>query len=234
VKIGRRILQSANALLGLAGYQIAHRLPDMYLHEYDSYEQYREVQIFHNRRKIDVVWADEATLTTVGERVRSAVGDGQQVVGLCHGARNGWEQNFLADTFGFDVTGTDISETAADYARSVAWDFHDINPAWVGQCDFVYSNSLDQSWKPNLAVATWLDQLRTNGMLIVELNRWHEAGYAGEMDPFGVKVEYFPYLLAQWFGHRISVEIITGRKSTNDAETWLFVVKKLTEAPFRQ
>jgi hypothetical protein len=60
------------------------------------------------------------------------------------------------------------------------------------------------------------------------------------MDPFGVKPAYMPYVLAEWFGHRISIEIIKSVKSNMQEvlqsansnmqmEVWLFVVKKLVE-----
>ena len=38
---------------------------DFYLHEYASYEEYRKVQILHNKRKINNVWADQKTLYLV-------------------------------------------------------------------------------------------------------------------------------------------------------------------------
>ena len=54
-------------LVELFGYTVVdeRRLVDFYLHEYDSYDQYREVQIFHNKRKINKIWADEVTLNRV-------------------------------------------------------------------------------------------------------------------------------------------------------------------------
>ncbi len=49
------------------------------------------------------------------------------------------------------------------------------------------------------------------------------------MDPFGVKPAYMPYVLAEWFGHRISVEVIKSVKGNMQLDVWLFVVKKLVE-----
>jgi hypothetical protein len=60
------------------------------------------------------------------------------------------------------------------------------------------------------------------------------------MNPFGVKSAYMPYVLAEWFGHRISIEIIKSVKSNMQEvfqsvnsnmqmDVWLFVVKKLVQ-----
>ena len=38
-----------------------------------------------------------------------------------------------------------------------------------------------------------------------------------------------PYLLAEWFGHQISIEIIKSVKANRQLDVWLFVVKKLME-----
>lgn len=49
------------------------------------------------------------------------------------------------------------------------------------------------------------------------------------MDPFGAKPAYMPYLLAEWFGHQVSIEVIKSVKGNNRLDVWLFVVKKLVE-----
>lgn len=199
---------------------------DFYLHQYESYEQYREEQIFHNKRKINIVWADEKTLDIVAARAQQAF-PGKKLKGLCHGTRNGFEQNYLAEKIDADILGTDISDTASNYPRSIQWDFHDENPEWLGQHDFIYTNSLDHSWQPKLACAAWLNQLVEGGLLMIEHTMGHSPRDAGQMDPFGAKPAYMPYLLAEWFGHQISVEIIKSVKGNNLLDVWLFVVKKL-------
>lgn len=199
---------------------------DYYLHQYDSYEQYREIQIFNNKRKLEDVWADQKTLNLVIRRLLEEFGS-NGVRGLCHGTRNGFEQAYLAEQLGCDVVGTDISETAVQFPRSVQWDFHDVNPEWEGVIDFIYTNSLDQSWQPRIALTTWLGQLRTGGILFIEHTLGHSPSGAGDMDPFGAKPQYLPYLLATWFGHQIAIEVIKGVKENYDLEVWLFVIKKL-------
>ena len=199
---------------------------DFHLHEFRSYEEYKRIQVHHNRCKIDRVWADARTLDRVAERVEAEFGTGV-AEGLCHGTRNGFEQAHLRERLGTDVVGTDISDTATTFPHTFEWDFHDVNEEWVGRFHFLYSNSLDQGWKPRAALETWLGQLRPGGLLFIEHTDAHGPGGASEMDPFGVRPRFMPYVLADWFGHRISVEIMEGTKAGKEMPVWLFVVKKL-------
>jgi hypothetical protein len=200
---------------------------NFYLHEYESYEQYKAIQIFHNKRKLNNVWADAKTLDLVIEKLLRHFSDPHFIKGLCHGTRNGFEQNYLSQNLGCEVLGTDISDTAKNFPQSVQWDFHDENSEWLGKYNFVYTNSLDQSWKPQLAVQTWLNQLTSNGLLFIEHTKDHSPTGASEMDPFGVKAEFMPYLLAEWFGHTITCEIVKSVKSNLNIDVWLFILKKI-------
>ena len=116
------------------GYNIApeNKLVDYYLHEYKSYKEYRDLQIYHNKRKINKVFADRHTLTRVGNTLLNLFNDDDQIKGICHGSRNGFEQNFLNDFSNkIKVIGTDISDTAKDYENSIQWDFHDQNKDYL-------------------------------------------------------------------------------------------------------
>lgn len=222
------VAKMMNRMVEPFGYAItpARRMVDYYLHEYTSYEEYRDVQILHNKRKIDRVFADEATMRRVAEIALTGK-DGQPVTGLCHGTRNGFEQNFL-NGLGQNISaiGTDISETANDYENSIHWDFHDVNPDWLGTNDFVYTNSLDQSWKPKDALTTWLGQLKDDGVLIIEHTDAHSPTNASEMDPFGVRPVAMPYVLTMWFGHQITLSHSVARKANDDQDAWLFAIRK--------
>ena len=146
--------------------------------------------------------------------------------GICHGTRNGFEQNFISSQKGFEAIGTDISETANDFERSVQWDFHDTNKEWLARFDFVYSNSLDQSWNPRAALVTWLNQLKPDGRLVIEHTHAHGPGGASAMDPFGVRPQVMPYVLCEWFGTEISIRFVKAKKSNNNIDVWLFFVGK--------
>lgn len=199
---------------------------DVYLYRYSSYEEYRQVQIYHNLRKLKRVWADPQTLDLLADELIARLGSGP-LRGLCHGTRNGFEQNHLnAQHPGWAVTGTDISPSAADFLNSVVWDFHDERAEWLGAFDFVYSNSLDQSWQPRVALETWLGQVRPGGVVVIEHSDEQSPLAAGEMDPFGVRPQVVPYVLAEWFGHRVSVSFRESYKTNIGRKTWLFFIMK--------
>lgn len=241
--IKKVIKQSIDGVLSRLGYKLERDqrgCPLIYLHTYSSYEEYASTQIFHNVRKLDQVWADDKTLQIVAERVEKNMPDhSSSIEGICHGSRNGYEVKTLKNLFrlagnassaerqiSVNIIGTDISQTATQFDDMIQWDFHDANPKFLDKFDFVYTNSLDQSWKPFQALDTWLEQIKDTGLLIIEHTKSHGVEGASEMDPFGVQPEYMPYVLAEHYGHRISLEIIKTKKSNNHLDCWLFVIKK--------
>ena len=197
------------------------------IHKYKDYNEYRETQIFYNKKKIDKVWADEITLEKISDFLKNRIKT-KVIKGICHGSRNGFEQNFFNKKKDrFEVIGTDISDTAKDYKNSVVHDFHNEKKEWINNFDFVYSNSLDQSFDPKKALEVWLNQIKEKGFIIIEHSDQHGVISSGKMDPFGVEANFFPYLLSEWFGHLISIEIIKGSKiNKNNAPVLLFVLKK--------
>ena len=199
------------------------------IYKYKDYEDYKETQIYYNKKKIDKVWADEKTLEKISNFLKENISS-NLIKGICHGSRNGFEQNFFNEKKdGFEVIGTDISETAKDYKNSIVHDFHDEKKEWLENFDFVYSNSLDQSFDPQKALNTWLKQIKQGGYVIIEHSDQHGVVSSGKMDPFGVEANFFPYLLSEWFGHSISIQIIKGLKiNKNNAPVFLFILKKLS------
>ena len=212
------------------GYVLAPKksIDDFFLREYKSYKEYKDVQVFHNKRKINKVFADKKTLTRVGNIIINEFKEKSQIKGLCHGSRNGFEQNFLREfSKKIDAIGTDISDTAKNYENSVHWDFHDINKDWENANHFIYTNSLDQSWQPKVALKTWLSQLTSDGLLIIEHTKSHSPSNASKSDPFGVRPTVMPYVLTLWFGSQISIEHTVAKKNNgSQMDAWLFVIRK--------
>ncbi len=202
------------------------RLLDYRLRAYESYEQYRQVQTQANKRKIERVWADERTLSALCDELREAMPDQAGLRGICHGTRNGFEQRFMAEYGGFDVIGTEISDTADQFERTVQWDFHDVKEDWVGKFDFVYSNALDHAYNPSLAVETWLNQLNSTGLLALEFTETNGPWATSDTDPFGVRPTAVPFVLCEWFGHDVSMRCVRGVKSNTGVDVWLYLVRK--------
>ena len=138
----------------------------------------------------------------------------------------GFEQEYFNKNLNAEVIGTDISDTASNFENTVEWDFHDKRDDWVDKFDFIYTNSLDQSWNPKLALTTWLDQVHNNGIVFIEHTERHGPVGTSSMDPFGVKPRVMPYVLTKWFGNKISIKIIKSKKPNLNIPVWVFAVKR--------
>ena len=230
MKLVFRIKDLINKTLIKFGYRISKinttdRLFKIY--KYKNYDEYKDTQIFFNKQKINKVWADENTLKIISNFLKENI-KSEKIKGLCHGSRNGFEQKcFINEIPNAEVIGTDISETANDYDNSIVHDFHDEKKEWIENFDFVYSNSLDQSYDPEKALNTWINQIKKDRYVIIEHSDQHGVISSGKMDPFGVEANFFPYLLTEWFGHKISLKLIRGiKKNKNDAPVYFFIIKK--------
>jgi len=198
------------------------------IYKYKNYEEYKATQIFYNKKKINHIWADEFNLTKIADFLKKNINK-KNIKGICHGSRNGFEQNFFnKNILNSKVFGTDISDTAINYKDSIEWDFHKTKKEWIGNFDFVYSNSLDQSYDPKTALTNWVQQINKNGYVILEHTDQHSVMASGKMDPFGVEPQFFPYLITEWFGHSVSLKIVKSVKpNKSKAPVWLFIIKRL-------
>lgn len=221
----------ANVVLGVFDFKIVPKKDDLlyYLHDYGDggYESYRKTQIFHNKRKIDHVWADDETLKIVANYVSDRLGTA--TAGICHGARNGYEVEKLSALLGSQVIGTDISDTAGNYENMIQWDFHERNDKWINKFGFVYSNSLDHAFDPEKALAIWAEQITDNGLIFIEHTTGHMPAEASEMDPFGAHPMLIPYLFFEWGKDKYRLEEIIKPEHRKSKKflIWLFVLSKI-------
>ena len=111
-----------------------------------DYEKYRQIQIAGNKQKIDNVWVLEKNISFLSDYIKRVLGKVE--FGICHGTRRGKEQEWFRKYLDCDVIGTEISDTAEQYAHTVQWDFHETKPEWKDAVDFIYSNSFDHSYDP--------------------------------------------------------------------------------------
>lgn len=204
----------------------AHHTQQVYFHDYPGgYEQYREVQTRHNRRKLDHVWADEYTLKAIEDDLHT---HDLGRTGICHGARNGFEVMWFREHLSGDIVGTDVAETATQCPHMHVWDFHDDNPEWMRKFDFVYSNSLDQALNPARALDAWARQLTPRGRMYIEHTMAHSVEGAGEMDPFGAHPMVMPYLFFVWAregeGYHLDAILEIDAKKNNGMQVWVFVL----------
>src|SRR4051812_40604135 len=52
------IVKQLDSLANHFGYQVTRKIPIIYLHQYASYEEYKETQVRLNHAKLHNVWAD--------------------------------------------------------------------------------------------------------------------------------------------------------------------------------
>jgi hypothetical protein len=196
-----------NGALGLYGYEISkknsrrpHTNGGFTLYKYRKengsfdYEEYRRIQAEANKRKIDRTYVKEENIEFVSQYLKRKIGTPK--FGICHGTRRGLEQEWFAKRLGCKVIGTEISDTAEQFPNTIQWDFHEIQPEWIGNVDFIYSNSLDHSYDPEKCVNAWMTCIRPDGYCIIE---WHNGGEEPSLsDPFTCEINQLTYLITMW------------------------------------
>lgn len=156
----------------------------MQLYKHADYNEYVKAQTDAFNLKHSRNWVTEMELAIIANHVILKYGIPEFTI--CHGARNGFEVGWLKKYFGYDarVVGTDIGKWSEEIEDMVQWDFHELNEVWTGNADMIYSNSLDHSFDPVKAIATWLQTLKPDGILVVHWSHAHEKGEPKASDCF--------------------------------------------------
>lgn len=136
----------------------------MKIHQYKNYNDYVDAQTDANIRKIKYVWVQKDTINLIKNYIPTA----DKI--LCHGTRNGKEQEYFFEEYGdILIIGSEISHTAVNFPNTVQHDFNLPREEWVGMFDIVYSNAIDHSYDPKTTLQIWKDQLSRNGQLCLEV-----------------------------------------------------------------
>jgi SAM-dependent methyltransferase len=175
----------------------------MKTYKYKNYNEYVKCQKAANIKKSANVWAIEENIKFLAEYMKPR----DPRMGLCHGTRGGQEQKWFRDHLPICyVVGTEIGNTKAYDA--VQWDFNIENPDWTGIFDFVYSNSFDHAYNPEKTLKVWSDQLKPNGIIILEYDRRQE--HTGEIsqpvnktDPVSITLNELIKLIPEWTGMKV-------------------------------
>lgn len=151
-----------------------------------SYERYREIQNSGNIRKIQQVFVREENIERLSHYIRERLDDDPPPRILCHGTRNGAELRYFKKYFPeAKLLGTDIADSASQFADTIQWDFHDLKNEWVSAWDVIYSNSWDHAFDPSTAFKNWMSCLKPKGFLFLEHTTKHMPSCASQLDPFG-------------------------------------------------
>ena len=127
-------------------------------------------------------WTGEDNIRVIAETIRGL----NPKRGLCHGTRFGFEQQWFKKYLpGCKVIGTELNLVNAP--DTYIWDFNEPHQDWIGEFDFVYSNSYDHCFDPEVTFRVWCNQVKRGGVLIFEHGAQHER--ATKKDPVGMTVE---------------------------------------------
>jgi hypothetical protein len=169
----------------------------MKLLKFATYADYVNTQTAANRHKLANVWVSDKELRCLAAYIKRHMP--QAAFGLCHGVRNGYEVHTLRELLGIEVLGTDIADTATEFAHVIQWDFHDVKDAWLGKVDFIYSNAWDHSYAPEAMLDAWMRCLAPQGRCFLHWTRYHTDKYVGGGDCFGASFTEIQALVRQKF-----------------------------------
>jgi hypothetical protein len=176
----------------------------MKLGTFSSYSEYREAQIAKNLAKINAISLSDRELAIAAKYIRQM--SPPATFGICHGVRNGYEVKKFRQLLKIDVIGTEISPSATRFPNVIEWDFHEVKSEWKGNVDFIYSNSWDHSYDPDLLFSRWLECLRPSGMLFIQWTAGQADVKEGDADCFGATL---PELIGLLNTHGVVRETIS-------------------------
>jgi hypothetical protein len=139
----------------------------MKIYKYKNYKEYVEAQSAANKKKLKKTWAQKRIIEQISDTHKAKSGIAHNI--LCHGTRNGKEQEYFLKFFPRAyVIGTEIADTAAQFKNTVQHDFHEAKSEWINKFDILYSNSWDHSYDPEKSLNTWTEQLNDHGSIYIE------------------------------------------------------------------
>ena len=131
---------------------------DINLIIYSNYKQYHDEVCKMSAKKRKVTFEDEATVERLCVRARGRSPYPWTGV-LAHGCRNGVFLNYIAQSLGVTVDGTELSPAASQSNKKLVkggWDFHEIKPEWQERYDMIWSSSFCHAYDPYKAIQQWM------------------------------------------------------------------------------
>jgi len=150
----------------------------MKLFKHKNYDEYKKAQIWKNVGKLKLVWVKKKEIVLLVNHIKENIPNPK--FGICHGVRNAWEVKQLRNLLGIEVIGTEISHTATQFENTIQWDFHETKDEWVDNVDFIYSNSFDHSYDPEMCLDKWMSCIKKDGVCYIHWN--YENSKPGAID----------------------------------------------------
>jgi len=157
-----------------------------------NYDNYVATQTAVNKAKLHMTSMPELEIAFLAQFVKETSAKAPYQFGICHGSRRGNEQLWFAKHLCWPqgtVIGTEISETATRFPNTIQWDFHKVKDEWLNSAAFVYSNALDHSYDPRIAITQWMRCVNVDwGVLLLEHNDFHTPTFMAKANDKGVEV----------------------------------------------
>ena len=131
-------------------------------------DQYCAVRSIARKAGRDIPQVPEAHIAHLSRYILGR--NARPVWGLCHGTRHGEEQKWFRQYLGPQarVFGTKKHVSTTDHPFTIQWDFHDLDPAWLGIMDVVHFSASEQCHDPARAFEGWAACLAPGGFLLVD------------------------------------------------------------------
>jgi len=181
-----------------------------------TYISYREAQEAKTGKELEALFLPEVVANVVVRFVAEhlAPRPGQCALrGLCHGAKIGGEVRMLRRGFeaqcrgcNISLLGTDISKEAAGKSNGdvVFHDYQLPREEWLGEFDFIYSNTLDHSLYPLAALTAWRHSLRAHeSLMALHHSNLHQSLHIDAVDVYGGSLGDYCHLV-----HTAGFEVI--------------------------
>jgi len=178
------------------------------VYKYKNYDEYIACQTAGYNKKIDKQWAVEDNIKYLCEYLVPM----KPERGICHGVRQGAEQSwFNRHLPGCHTIGTELGGIIGP--DTVQWDFNKYRADWKRQFDFLYSNSFDHAFDPEITLQIWFGQVKRGGVLMLEYDMRQE--HTGEIsrgpnkiDPVSITIEELRNIAPRWLPGVSGIEIL--------------------------
>jgi len=188
----------------------------------DEYSKYVKTQTEANKKKLDRVFEYEENINMLSEYMQKKLPKIES--GICHGTRRGKEQEWFSKYLSCDdVIGTEISDTATQFPKTIQWDFHNLKDEWKNHFDFIYSNSLDHSYDILYCISQWTKCLKKNGLIIINGTTAHMSLFGNKSDIGGYSKKQIQKIINNTPNLKV-IDVLKGKKTKMYYLSWYYVI----------
>ena len=195
--------------------------------KYSSYDEYVKEQVAGNLQKYRThSYVAPSEIAKIVNYILSQ--DISPEFGLCHGTRRGNEQQYFKEYFkqadiDVRVIGTEISHTALEFPDTIQWDFNKVKDEWISNVDFIYSNSFDHSFDPEVTINAWMSCLKPGGLCFIQ---WTADNLRNRpMDPIAGTLKQWVEFFSQKYNVKSILNINVNERVTGEVERNIIILE---------